>query len=95
MNVIVESEQVRRLENEVAFGTLDVISLEPGQIVTVTVQPRRGFDVGFGPGKGTTMTFPIGRVGLMIDARGRPLRLPSDDVARRTLVRQWLWDLGG
>ena len=95
MNIVVESEQVRRLENEVAFGTLDVISLEPGQMVKVTVEPRRGFDVGFGPGKGTTMTFPVGRVGLMIDARGRPLRLPKDDVARRTLIRQWLWDLGG
>ena len=95
MTVIVESEQVRRLENEVAFGTLDVISLEPGQMVTVTVQPRRGFDVGMGSGKATKMTFPVGRVGLMIDARGRPLRLPNDDVARRTLIRQWLWDLGG
>ena len=95
MNVVVESEQVRRLENEVSFGTLDVISLEPGQMVKVTVQPRRGFDIGLGPGKGTTMTMPMGRVGLIIDARGRPLQLPTDDVARRTLIRQWLWDLGG
>lgn len=95
MNIVVESEQVRRLENEVSFGTLDVISLEPGQMVKVTVEPRRGFDIGLGSGKGTTMTFPIGKVGLMIDARGRPLHLPSDDIARRTLIRQWLWDLGG
>lgn len=95
MNIVVESEQVRRLENEVSFGTLDVISLEPGQMVKVTIQPRRGFDVGLGAGRGTTITVPVGRVGLMIDARGRPLRLPHDDVARRTLIRQWLWDLGG
>ena len=95
MTVVVESEQVRRLENEVSFGTLDVISLDPGQMVKVTVQPRRGFDIGLGPGKGTTMTVPMGRVGLIIDARERPLRLPTDDEARRTLIRQWLWDLGG
>jgi hypothetical protein len=95
MHITVESEEGRRLlEDERAFGTLDVLPLETGQMVTVTVQPQRGFDIGLGSGKGTTMTFPIGSGGLMIDARGRPLRLPKDEIARHTLIRQWLMDMG-
>jgi hypothetical protein len=29
-------------------------------------------------------------VGLVIDARGRPLDLPEDGTVRRTLIRSWL-----
>jgi hypothetical protein len=35
-----------------------------------------------------------GLVGLIIDARGRPLVLPSDPTKRRERVQQWLWDMG-
>ena len=95
MHITVESEEGRRLlEDERAFGTLDVLPLPSGQMVTVTVRPQRGFDIGLGSGKGTTMTFPIGSGGLMIDARGRPLQLPKDEVARHTLIRQWSMDMG-
>mgnify|MGYP000435193091 CR=1 FL=1 len=31
----------------------------------------------------------------MRDFRGRPLQLPQDDEARRSLVQQWLYDMGG
>ncbi|HYP21848.1 MAG TPA: hypothetical protein VEY08_17390, partial [Chloroflexia bacterium] len=31
-----------------------------------------------------------GLVGLIIDARGRPLDLPEDGTVRRTLIRGWL-----
>jgi hypothetical protein len=31
----------------------------------------------------------------VIDARGRPLQLPSDAVRRRDLFKKWLWTLGG
>jgi hypothetical protein len=31
---------------------------------------------------------------LMIDARGRPITLPSDKEKRRAKVHQWYWDLG-
>ena len=37
-----------------------------------------------------------GALGLVIDARGRPLvrSLPSDPEARRDRIQQWLWDMG-
>ncbi|HEY0070448.1 MAG TPA: hypothetical protein VGE04_10820, partial [Chloroflexia bacterium] len=31
-----------------------------------------------------------GLVGLVIDARGRPLDLPEDGTVRRTMIRGWL-----
>jgi hypothetical protein len=34
-------------------------------------------------------------VGLIVDARGRPLQLPADPYARMAQVQQWLWDMGG
>jgi hypothetical protein len=33
-------------------------------------------------------------VGLVIDARGRPLVLQPDPEKRRERVQQWLWDVG-
>jgi hypothetical protein len=32
---------------------------------------------------------------VVIDARGRPLRLPSDAARRRELLKKWLWTVGG
>jgi len=35
------------------------------------------------------------KVGVVIDARGRPLNLPVDENARAEALRNWLWELGG
>jgi hypothetical protein len=35
-----------------------------------------------------------GALGVVIDARGRPLRLPSDAGRRMELFKKWLWTLG-
>jgi len=87
------------LEVEVVAGSLEVLPLPPGQKATLELKPRRSnIDVGRGgPGKGGR---PIevrgGSVGLVVDARGRPLvaSLPSDAAKRRERVQQWLWDMG-
>jgi len=34
------------------------------------------------------------RLGLVVDARGRPCYLPADDFARQELRRDWIWNLG-
>jgi hypothetical protein len=33
-------------------------------------------------------------VGLIIDARGRPLRLPDDPAQRRERIQMWHWEVG-
>ncbi len=66
-----------------------VVPLPPGNVAPVTVIPKRGFDVGNGPGKPVTVNVGGGVVGLILDGRGRPLSLPEDDGRRIALLKRW------
>jgi MutL protein len=95
MDISIESEQVS-FEGEIEFGKIEIFPIAPGKLATVTVKPTSRFDIGFGPGQGKKMMLTGGQVGgLVIDARGRPFALPRDVAERRSLVRKWLWDMGG
>lgn len=84
------------LEGEVRYGQLVVVPLGQGEVGRLTIRPERGFDVGFGgPGKAGVVRVVGGAIGLIIDARGRPLQLPSDPAKRRELIQKWMWDIGG
>lgn len=54
------------------------------------VAPERGFDVGGGPGKRIERTVKGGTVGLVLDARGRPLLLPEDRKEGRRMMERWV-----
>lgn len=95
MDISIESDQVS-FEGEVEFGKIEIFPIAPGKSAKVTVKPTGRFDIGFGPGQGKKMTLTGGLVGgLVIDARGRPFALPGDVADRRSLMRKWLWDMGG
>jgi len=34
-------------------------------------------------------------LGVVVDARGRPLRLSPDAARRREQLKKWLWTVGG
>jgi hypothetical protein len=83
---------------EVRYGDLEVLPLPLGQQAILELEPARNhrFDVGLGgPGKGGKRRVSGGLVGLIIDARGRPLRLSSYPDRQRTQMQQWLWSVGG
>ena len=81
---------------EVCYGDLEVLPLALGQQAVLELRPLRHFDVGLGgPGKAGKRRVSGGLAGLIIDARGRPLRFPSDPEQRLVQMRQWLWDTGG
>jgi len=80
-------------EVTVPFGELKVLPLGVGQEDQVTIRPARGLDVGAGSGKPVTATVRGGVVGIIIDARGRPLDLPTSE--RAETMRRWLRDAGG
>ncbi len=62
----------------------------------VYLAPGRFSDVGMGMvGLGGWISVPDTELGLIIDARGRPLILPENPEARAKSWRNWLWDLGG
>jgi hypothetical protein len=98
LRVSIEYEEGGSLEIEVPYGSLEVLPLPPGQEAVLELRPvrRYRFDVGLGgPGKGGRRRVRGGLVGLIIDARGRPLQLPEEPEERQSQVQQWLWDVGG
>jgi hypothetical protein len=83
------------LEGEARYGQLIVLPLAQGRFAKLTLRPERGFDIGFGgPGKAGAIRVAGGAIGLVIDARGRPLPLPEDPTTRLEVNRKWLWDIG-
>lgn len=95
LTIQMHSERVGKLDLEVEAGTIEVLPLGAGEKAELKLQPSRRFDIGFGPGKGKTLTVYGGAMGIVIDARGRGLNLPTDPTARRNMIRQWTWDIGG
>jgi hypothetical protein len=81
---------------EVRYGDLEVLPLPPGREAVLELRPLRRFDVGLGgPGKSGKRRVSGGLAGLIIDARGRPLRFAHKPELRQEQMRQWLWDVGG
>src|SRR5439155_16173087 len=80
---------------DVAFGTLAILPLAPGRTGKLTLRPRAGFNAGYGPGRAHTLKVKGGVLGIVIDARGRPVALPRAAEQRQELVKQWTWKMGG
>ncbi len=85
----------RQVELEVRCGTIEVFPVPAGQTVTLEIYPSRRFDLGMGRGVARAADIEGSAVGIVIDARGRPLVLPRDSQERRSLMREWLWSMGG
>jgi hypothetical protein len=80
---------------DIKQGTIELLSLPTGQVARLHVQPLQRFDIGMGgPGRGGSLRVIGGALGVVIDARGRPLRLPEDDARRFEILKKWQWVLG-
>ena len=91
----IDYQDGRSLRVEVPYGSLEVIPLAPGQTADMELRPTRRFDVGLGMrGQAGTTKVEGGLMGIIIDARGRPLPLPDDPDERREKMQRWLWDVG-
>jgi hypothetical protein len=85
----------RALEMEVPYGSLDVLPLTTGHKATLELRPTHKFDIGLGTkGKGATTELEGGAVGVIIDARGRPLSLPATREEQQAKIQEWLWGVG-
>jgi hypothetical protein len=76
-------------KGQAAVGDLLRFPLGPGETAAVEIQPERGFDCGAGPGKAISREARGGTVGLVLDARGRPLALPESPADRRASLQRW------
>jgi uncharacterized protein (TIGR01319 family) len=75
-------------------GEIRVLPMGVGETLEAVLKPARGFDVGAGRGRSREVRLEGGVVGIIVDARGRPLQLPSDDALRRRKLIEWLVAFG-
>ncbi len=86
----------RPLDVEAHYGELEIWPLPVGQRATLEIRPHRHFDIGMGPGQGGKVEVLGGLVGLVVDARGRPLALPRKaDQGWMRALKRWTLDVGG
>lgn len=91
VRVGVEYSNGRQMSIDVMGGTIEVIPLQVNEQALLTLFPAPTVDVGLGPGERARAAEEIdgGLIGLIIDARGRPLTLPSDEMERQARLLQW------
>ncbi len=90
-------ESIRRFS--VPWGSLHTLAVPFGSTVELTLEPESHVRIGtLDPGVALRFTGAAAlswtRLGIVIDARGRPLALPSDPSARVRRLHSWLADLG-
>ena len=76
------------------FGELTLLPLASDQRAKMTLHPDKHVNVGMGAGNPITKDVLGGVVGLLLDGRGRPLQLPSEQVARANALMQWYQAVG-
>ncbi len=70
-------------------GELLWVPLPAGRRVELVVRPAPPYSAGRGRGVEWRGDFVAGGLGLLLDGRGRPLRLPADETGRDTLRAAW------
>ena len=80
-------------EGALSFGEIKRLPLGLGAGARIVVEPARKVDAGAGPGRPLEGELRGGTVGVLLDARGRPLALPDDREACRKAMAQWVRDL--
>jgi hypothetical protein len=82
------------IDLEVEHGSLEMVPVPQGQKASIEIRLSRGVEL---PGvqRGVYKAdVEGGALGLIIDARGRPITMPSDIAKCRTKVQKWYWDIG-
>ena len=75
---------------ELSFGGMELFPLGIGEEVDISVEPGKNFDMGAGLGKTVKKKVKGGLVGLILDARGRPLSFVDDFAANMDMVKDWV-----
>jgi hypothetical protein len=90
LRVRISREDGRTFTREIKYGQLAVLPTDIGEKVSLHLRPLHRFDVGMGgPGKSGKVNAVGGSLGIIIDARGRPLRFIQDKEKNRTRNEAW------
>ncbi|QDT96562.1 glutamate mutase L [Gimesia aquarii] len=78
---------------EMMCGEMKLFPLAQDERATITVEPKRGYDFGAGSGKRMEFEARGGTVGLILDARGRPLMVPAEEKQHLAQLTSWVQEL--
>ncbi|MCF7811556.1 glutamate mutase L [bacterium] len=87
-----KSEKGTNFNVSVNYGDMILLPFELGDRVHAEIHPAKGFDMGEGAGKSVERTLHGGVVGLVIDARGRPLNLERNTPNRVEKLNKWKFE---
>ena len=73
LDCVITYSDGKRTEDSLSLGEIKVFELKEGEKAKVEISPANKFDLGEGKGKKLVKEVVGGVVGLVIDARGRPL----------------------
>ena len=93
LNIEMEMPNGETVKEQVKWGEVKRINLREKQTANVRITPTKHFDMGEGAGKEITTNVEGGVVGVILDGRGRPLRLPEESEERRRKLLEWFISL--
>ncbi len=95
VRVVIHRDDGAILETRVPFGSIELLPLEPEHKARLELWPSSRFDVGLGVrGAPAATEVEGGLMGVVIDARGRPLTRPRDPAIWEAQMKAWLAALG-
>jgi uncharacterized protein (TIGR01319 family) len=90
MDVALEMPRGETVKESIKGGEVKRIELPERLEAEATIRPRRRFDVGAGSGRELETKIEGGVVGIVLDARGRPLVLPKAQSKRKMKLWEWM-----
>lgn len=96
LRVVLDYADGRQLTREIASGAMVRLPLAAGERALLSLYPAPEVDIGLGPGQHARASEPLegGILGLVIDARGRPITLPQATDERIERLGEWRRALG-
>jgi len=74
---------------EVRQGNIETIPLPIGQRARIFLDPLHRANIGFGPGRSSSLEVVGGPFGVVVDARGRPIQLHQSNEERHRQLLRW------
>ena len=91
LRIRVNREDGRTFTREIKYGQLVVLPIDLGEKVSLHLRPLHRFDVGMGgPGKSGKVNAVGGSLGIIIDARGRPIGFAQEKEKNRARNEAWI-----
>jgi hypothetical protein len=95
LTVHVETESGKIYTVNVQQGSLRRLVIPTGEEAVLEFVPHQKVDIGFsGAGRGGRLKITGGVLGVVIDARGRPVKLPDQPEERVERLGEWLRTMG-